>query len=133
MELGKLQKAWVESLRKHPERQTPNTLGFKENNNSYRACCLGELLCVSYKIKKKKMPFNEDGLLEEKGGSNISLFESFIDFGLKNSTGGFFDSTVYYKNRTFISLAEMNDGGLTWPEIADFVENNPELVFVKSV
>ena len=57
MKLGKLQKFWIEQLRKHPERQITELLGFKTSKRKYRACCLGEAFLCYYRMKKKETSF----------------------------------------------------------------------------
>lgn len=49
--------------------------------------------------------------------------------GLKTWTGSFIKNTA----GELWSLYDMRDFGMTWPEIADYVEANPENVFTKSV
>lgn len=140
MKLGKLQKAWIENLRKYPERQTINILGEKVGN-SYKACCLGELLITSCRLKSKRFPFNDKGELVDgtNAFSDSILHKSYSSFGLKDRQGSFnpgaFFGGVKIKGyvKHFASLANMNDNGVTWLEIADFVESNPSLVFDKSV
>ena len=135
--LGKIQKAWIKSLRDHPDRQHKGSLGIG-NSGNYKACCLGELLITKCRIGKKKIPFSKRGiLLDGKEGINCDfLDQSYKKLGLFDEEGWFYNDYNYYhkKNKTlYNSLYEMNDGGVTWPEIADFVEQYPEKVFCKSV
>jgi len=136
MELGKIQKAWIKSLREHPERQGKSQLGMK-HGNSYKACCLGELLLTSCRIKKKAFPFNVVGELRDKTPDDEKgclgfLGNSWKKLGLK-SDRGCGDKLVVVKGKNYSNLASANDNGATWPEIADAVEADPENFFTKSV
>lgn len=51
MELGTIQRAWVESLKAHPERKMTGRLGQREGLD-YKACCLGELLVIGCPMLK---------------------------------------------------------------------------------
>ena len=131
MKLGKLQKMWIASLREHPERQYRWRLG-KGTPEDYQACCLGELHLCAYRMKGEELPFY-DGVVRD-GDRVDQLGASYRKYGLR-SQGGVLSVSVYLPGYTtmFYSLAAMNDNGVTWAEIADFVEANPELVFTKSV
>lgn len=129
LKLGKLQKAWIKSLKEHPERQMTKYLG-KGTPKNYTACCLGQLLITDCKLKKKRIPFNKEGHLEN--GTITSLQNSFKKYGLRDEEG-IFEEFYTHGNFTYLGLADMNDYGLTWTEIADFVEENPDMVFTKSV
>lgn len=124
MELGPLQKAWVKELREHPERQLVGFLG-KGSVSHYKACCLGQLhVCA------KGSEAFEGGIIED--SSEDSLFDSFEKYGLFTCNGAFVNSVII-KDAEYCSLALMNDNGLSWPEIADYIENNPENIFRESV
>lgn len=131
MELGKIQKAWVKSLREHPERQMKGKLGEGTPRN-YKACCLGELLCVVSRINKSKLPFSQNGKINDQNYSEKVLHMSYEKLGLFGDSGKLTESVrvgVAEEN----SLALLNDRGATWTEIADFIEANPEKVFTKFV
>lgn len=138
MELGILQKEWIKSLREHPERQTKDILGYREDDGSYKACCLGELLICYRKLQGVDLfDFNgtKDYLIDgvEDYGS---LYESYEEFGLHTPNGAIYKLSVGNDPldiRSQNSLAQANDNGFTWLQIADFIENNPEAVFTKSV
>lgn len=140
MKLGKLQKAWVDSLKNHPEKQMRGLLGVKKGN-SYMACCLGELHCVAHRLKKKKLPF-DGNVIRDEGNCSI-LSKSYEKYGLRNHSGrlkcyayyhdGNFSLRPFDQSKAYVSLADMNDYGITWPEIATFVETYPNIVFTKSV
>lgn len=126
MELTKLQKFWLEQLKKHPMRQARGSLGYKEGRR-YKACCLGELHLCHFRLMKMKLPFREGNIVD---GGTTYLTISHSKYGLK-SHGGRLSKRVTIKGSEYGSLAEMNDGSMSWPEIAKFIEENPELVFNK--
>ncbi len=130
MELGPVQKMWVKSLKAHPERQLCGQLGVKERFG-YKACCLGELLICFNKHNQWETSW-DDSFLSEPGGSIFGLRDLYKDIGLRSPTG-LLDHPVIFKSAYRNTLANMNDEGDTWPEIAEFVLKNPELVFTKSV
>ena len=147
MKLGKIQKAWVESLKANPQRQMTNKLG-KGTPKDYTACCLGELLCVRARLRKKKLPFTSNNIIRDGGfSSSISLDVSFNQLGLKSDIGQIdfsIDGAKDWLNQSkpkskgietngIFCLANMNDNGWTWPEIAEFIQKFPEAVFTKSV
>lgn len=136
MLLGQIQKAWIASLREHPERQGKNTLG-KGTPENYTACCLGELHIIGCKMRGLPSPF-ADGIIvdntESKSSSNhYYLYHNFDSYGLRENMGRLEVPYTYKGWRVFNSLADMNDNGMTWPEIADYIEANPDNVFTKSV
>lgn len=121
MELGKLQKKWVTSLKQHPERQIKGVLGKRKRSGFYQACCLGEAGLIMGTCQ-----FNENGKLKEVSSNcDVNLEDSYSGIGLKNGDG---------KVDFNISLAMLNDDkDHTWPEIAYLIEAAPELFFTKSV
>jgi hypothetical protein len=138
MELGPVQKDWIKMLREHPERQHKNYLGFKIGD-SENYCCLGQLLVcyIKHNNLKEENYFNEEGRLIDNptdvGNSHHYPYDSYEKLGLFDSEGVFKVSSFFKSGQRFKSLSDANDSGATWPEIADFVEENPELVFTKSV
>ena len=127
MTLGKIQQAWIDSLRKHPERQMEGKLGVGTPNN-YKACCLGEALCVLARVNKKRLPFN---LMNISDGGNMNYLSNGAEkLGLLDSRGQLKDG---FKLKGSNTLSAANDFGATWTEIADFIEAHPEAVFTKSI
>jgi hypothetical protein len=125
-EMGPVQKAWVKSLREHPERQAKGYLG-DGTPDDYKACCLGELLVRASGFNLCPSPFVNGRILDggDPDGSSRILRTFYKKVGLHSDQG----SIIY----SLTSLGEMNDNGVTWPKIADFIEANPEKVFSKSV
>jgi len=138
MELGPIQKEWIKSLREHPERQTTGHLGAKMGNGKdYKACCLGEGLCILRRLDGQDPLnfFEPGGRLLDNAEHNYLLSETAERLGLhdgKGSLKGEVDSVEVRSHRLY-SLSSANDTGMTWPEIADFIEKHPESVFAKSV
>lgn len=128
-ELGPLQRMWLDQLRKHPERQAKDQLGYVYVED-YKACCLGELHLCAHRINGKKFPFVEDKIVD--GVDDMSLETSYELYGLRDPIGSP-ERTIKINGGFYDSLSELNDGGITWPEIADIVEADPENFFTKSV
>lgn len=123
MKLGPLQRKWVETLKKYPHRQTTKVLGERKKNGHIKACCLGQALLCLLEHKGEELPVGE----LTSGGPSIrsELSEHYEELGLYDDVGQIYGSDD--------CLAEMNDHGRTWKEIAEFIESNPEKVFTKSV
>lgn len=142
MGLGPIQKEWVKSLREHPERQIEGQLGLKtEDGKDYKACCLGEGLCVLLRLEglDPLLHFrSSDNLLLDNSEHNYLLDGTAKRLGLHNGRGALKDGSDGEEELRRItgsySLSGTNDSGkMTWPEIADFIEKYPESVFTKSV
>ncbi len=136
MKLGKYQKAWIKSLREHPERQTDGILGCRTDDD-YKACCLGEALMTLARVGKKKLPFFNDKICDSHIGNDILLEESYNKIGLKDDGGTFLNgfslpSKVSSDMEKITTLAGANDNGYSWLEIADLLESQAENIFVKS-
>ena len=135
--LGPIQKEWIRRLREHPERQTEGMLAAKVGD-SYKACCLGEgllTLCEANKIEPMwKTRFDSDTVYlhsvtpEDDEEYHVLKRNDFEGLGLRDQNGSFEEALENYA-----CLTEMNDDGVSWSEIADYIEQNPENVFVKSV
>lgn len=107
-ELGPKQKLVVDALRSGKYIQGRDRLCTINENGTYY-CCLGVMNEVL-------------GL----GETDIHyLRNTYLDIGLYTDTGSF-------KNR-ITTLAGMNDRGVTFSEIANLMESNPETVFSKPV
>ena len=131
--LGKIQKEWVKALEAHPERQMKEALG-QGSPKDYKACCLGELLLVECRLKKKKLPFYDGTIMDksEYGVSVSELQETYSKFGLRTESGRFTEAIVHNGER-FWSLVSLNDSGASWTDIAKIIKKNPEKIFTKSV
>lgn len=123
MKLGPIQKKWVKSLKENGHRQMRSRLGEKTKND-YTACCLGELGLIAGVCR-----FDNHGALREKESDNYgTLYNSYESLGLNCPSGGFAITDTEFSN-----LANLNDNGHTWYDIACYIEAYPELFFNKSV
>ena len=128
--LGPLQELWLSQLEKYPERKMVGSLGKKTNGRNYQACCLGELHLCYYRLQKKKLPFEGGDIWD--GDHDTLLAYSFKKYGLRSDNGRILSlHGRYFKGHK--NLANANDNGVTWPEIAAFIRKYPERVFTKSV
>lgn len=142
-ELGDLQKMWIDSLRKHPERQLQSKLGEKVKD-SYKACCLGEYLICSFRKNKKKIPFENgsliDGINENRFGKPkelCTLINSYEKLKLHDDLGTFNITKVTYlpkMRNNWMNLSQINDAPtMTWTDIADFICLNHKEVFTGKI
>lgn len=132
-ELGPIQKEWLRRLRAHPERQGTCRLGkiIDLESGNYKACCLGEAVLLLCELSGEKPETSDMGsLLDNNGGFYPD--EATVDkLGIRGNRGRLKERAIV-KNCLRYSLSEMNDDNVTWPEIADYIEANPENVFTKS-
>jgi hypothetical protein len=125
--LGVLQRAWVEDLKKYPERQTINSLGTIKNN-VIKVCCLGQALITKARLDNKNVKLEGCVIVDPKDSikNTKCLKKSYQDFGLRSSVG-----TI--DNYDDLFLTSMNDSSKSWLEIAKFIENHPEDVFTHKI
>jgi hypothetical protein len=132
MQLGPKQKQWVQFLRDNPQLQMPGRLG-QLVDGELKMCCLGACLII---LDKKKLNIDNQ-LIDTTEFIDKTLSHSYKQMGLNSSTGELIlseiNSGITSKIRYKKSLAQANDNGISWLEIADFIENNPEAVFTHSV
>ena len=132
MQLGPVQERWVQFLEQNPDLQGTNQLGYivRDGENlcdGTKMCCLGAALFTLFPHKV--------GSLDDYG-YKLSLEISYELLGLRDPRGSLFPRfTPKFTNEGIhlYSLAEMNDNGFTWPEIAAYIRRNPENVFERSV
>jgi hypothetical protein len=106
-------KLWIEALRSGEYKQTTATL---ENKEGY--CCLGVACVVAEKHGVVVSHKPNEKLL----GGNLNDQTSVMEWlGLYSGEGD---------NSTGVSLVQMNDDGTTFNDIADFIENNPNGLFI---
>lgn len=112
--LGPLQRKWIRTLKSGKYKKAIGIL-YDESKNGY--CCLG--------VANKCL-----NLGEVSGGY---LTNEFDKIGLK-SLCGTFDKKYRFPRGTkfYLNLVDMNDYGISHKKIAQFMEQNPELVFTKS-
>jgi hypothetical protein len=125
--LGVLQRAWVEDLKKYPERQTINSLGTIKND-VIKVCCLGQALITKARFDNKNVKLEGCVIVDPKDSikNTKCLKKSYQDFGLRSSVG-----TIDNYDNLF--LTSMNDSSKSWLEIAKFIENHPEDVFTHKI
>lgn len=128
---GPIQTAWLKSLRENPDRQMKHSLGQKDyldadpdsqDAEKYHACCLGEAGLIAGVCEWEGYILVVAGC--EYKSKNKSLLEVYGAIGLRSNIGGAKDNID--------SLANLNDGGKTWPEIADIIEANPTRYLAES-
>lgn len=125
-ELGPLQKAWIQSLRDHPERQHKEELG-RKMPIGYKACCLGEAaMILGIAEWHEGVGLNSTWMcLPKHGDATGSLGgDAYLLIGLRSDIGISEDGTQ--------NLVAMNDETHTWPQIADELEAHPEKWFTES-
>lgn len=119
MELGPTQKKWVEALRSGTYTQCNDALvSYNAQTGHASYCCLG----VADKLFNL-VPNSKDNLY----GSDYRGV-----LGLRTENGGFL-RLMTVNGYDYTELTQMNDDGVTFEQIADFIETNPEIVFTKSV
>lgn len=137
--MTELQKAWIAYLRAHPDQQTE---GYLRDSNG-RMCCLGaaaQLMIERGVVSGYEWAsFGDTTLyltlrsLVGKVATRYLLPEFWKTLGLNDDSGSFMvDGQPVYQDvddKYCCSLAHMNDCGVTWPQIADFIEANPHMVF----
>lgn len=131
-------KKWVEALRSDKYEQTT---GFLKRNNGY--CCLG-VLCdlAGEEFVPRSSVYAEPGTFEihlgkdEYGcfhGEALDATQKAMDFvGLRTDIGSFEqvhgdDGEIIGEHTT---LADENDAGASFSEIADIIESNPPGLFI---
>lgn len=109
--LGPNQERWLAALESGEYRQCKGRLHSKRGY-----CCLGIAdLVLSLGEKHRKL-----------------LRHTFRDVGLYDEDGRFVSGEGVVGSFFAVSLADANDSGGTFAEIAAFIRANPELVFMES-
>lgn len=113
---------WLTTLEQHPERQTTDVLAkVGETEKDYKFCCLGQLCHLLY--EEDEIVRDDQNCNYGKDKTTYILPQEIVDFmGFNGQVGEIAEKEE--------SLADMNDNGVTWPEIAKFIRENPEKVFV---
>lgn len=145
MKLGPLQKRWIQILRDNPDKQGKHKLGFRSINDEGEEietfCCLGmaaKMLLGETPIRWSETGTKDNLLAYFPGLEKHSLFleESFPLLGLKDGFGSILDGDkdgFLLDGVCYSSLVHMNDKGVPWSKMTDFIEAHPELVFERSV
>lgn len=112
-------KKWVEALRSGEYKQTDSVLCQRYPDGSLGHCCLGVLCRLNDKVE----------VIEKDNELFFDAEKSVLPFTVKNwaemkTVDGNFD----LEDNEFNSLVEMNDDGVSFLEIADFIEKNYEIL-----
>ena len=122
-EKQKIRRSWIRALRSGKYKQTDTVLHRTEEGNDY-FCCLGVLCELAVK----------EGIIEPGKTKGENVYYSRKSYqvlpkkvqlwaGLKTNVGDFKDT--YSEG----SLADLNDGGTPFSEIATIIENTPTGLF----
>lgn len=113
--MGPMQKRWIKALKSGNYKQCKGEL-CSDKTGGY--CCLGVA--------------NECLALGQVG--NEVLSDTYHKLGLRDGDGGIIPSYKFPSgNINHKYLSQMNDSGVTHAKIAEFIEQNPQLVFTHSV
>ena len=121
-DMKEARRLWVEALRSGEYEQGRKVLCMK---NEF--CCLGVACDLFVKSRPNviRVKVDDDGITTY-GHSRFYMPKSVQEWlGLNSDTGKFFPGdagTVY--------LSNLNDGGITFAEIADIIESEPEGLFI---
>lgn len=137
--LGPLQKKWIKALRSGKYRQAEGQLCEYDHHRHYKHCCLGvacELIHGKDFFRKQRREFEGGGLsrwesecsVDKNIGQVLGEMER-KSIGLRRNDGCPTDDNF----NILLSLAEYNDEGYSFKEIADIIEKNPHRYFYKSV
>lgn len=124
--LGKLQEKWVKALESGKYKQDTEN-GYLKYNGKY--CCLGVACELEGSLKSKPEEFGQYYIKNTKNSFGLSkrLVKKYGFYGQLGETS---DRDL---SEGYICLADMNDSGRTFKQIAKFIRNNPEKIFKKSV
>lgn len=143
MELGPIQKQWVADLRAHGARQGVGVLGQKNAEGNWsRMCCLGQLHLTACEMNGGEVALTPKDFmhtLSPTGKRDIGELHNYKDYGLRSSLGVLEKSVKsgdieYFEEGTlgyWTSLAEFNDEGVSWANIARYIEEHPDNVFTE--
>lgn len=105
---------WVAALRSDEYKQAQGTL----RNKVGHMCCLGVLADIAGCKWKRNLADS---------AASYAPHRAMLFVGLRTNRGEFFDDT--YEN----ALSELNDTGLSFAQIADIIESEPEGLFIDEV
>jgi hypothetical protein len=124
--LGPIQKAWVRALRSGRYKQTKSALARTNNDGTPKAyCCLG-VLCDLAAKKKIVGDVQLNGKRLAFDGNTQDLPLSVVNWAKMHDTLGGLDNELS-------SLAEANDNGKKFKQIADIIEQRAEVIFRESI
>lgn len=132
-------KKWVAALRSGEYRQTQGLMGVEDEDGNASFCCLGvatELYMQEHPealrrdvVKEGVNPFCSARYEYSMAGHNQCKSDTLLPpviewLGLKDDCGTHFADFPDYERTA--SLAEANDGGASFDEIANFIETDPK-------
>lgn len=101
-----IKEKWIAALRSGEYTQAQNRLRIKNGDNSFSYCCLGVLCNI----------IDPDGWKD----ADCWLYDGKEQAGIPSALCGPYDISL----RSQWDLAEMNDNGKNFTEIADYIEKN---------
>ncbi len=132
-QFSEYQLAWLAALRSGTYQQGQNFLAYQRNEHlPIQYCCLGVACEINPSVKRILLPtYGPDDLAKSmryNGAEVVLPNETYLELKL-NSVGGKFSKGFRADYGNYGSLVEMNDRCVTFNQIADFIEQHPELVF----
>ena len=126
MELTKNQKLWIEALRSGKYEQAVGVL----ESTSGGFCCLG-VACKVAEEHGVKVIYDELGTID---GNHLDYQRAVQEWlGLINVDGfPSIDGSPFNLAARYAALTAMNDNGVSFEEIADIIEANPEVYFYET-
>ena len=127
--LNEDQETWLKYLETTNELQGASRLHTIKNNIDY-FCCLG-IACIALKLPKQIID-NEVHYLSRAmvGANNMYAPKTAIVLLKLRGAAGDLKVPVKIDNIEHSSLAEMNDAGISFKQIANYIRQNPENVFL---
>lgn len=124
-----IQLEWLDYLESNPKQQIAGNLG-KVVEGKERFCCLGaaEKVCGTfYKPEglKSLLVFGKESAL------GVLTSETKKRLNLRSSRGDF-QTCCFVGSEYYECLTQMNDRGMTWAEIAQYIRENPTNVFISN-
>jgi len=127
-------KKWVAALRSGNYDQTTYQLVVTNSDSEPTGyCCLG-VACDLYAqdneidVEYELEPHGEFGFIRFGHESTVLPPEVREWLGLRERTGGFEDGRIQGESECH-SLADLNDAGATFKQVADFIESEPKGLF----
>ena len=116
MNAQEARKIWIDALRSGDYEQTRNNL---QDENGF--CCLGVACLLAEKHAGIHLQRDEEGFIKGKTLKEQRPVAGWL--GLNGFIGGYADGNGW--------LASDNDGGMSFEELADIIESEPEGLFTE--
>lgn len=130
-----LQKAWLDRLEngKHKKYMGFLTKLNEKTGEPIAHCCLGVLCEVALEkkvLKRRQISISETHPRRYYDGEDCYLPKKVKDAARMHSSSGELEGMKFYlDNESSLTLAQMNDNGVSHKRIAKFIRENPEAVF----